>query len=60
MKYLPLLWRTLFRRRVRTIFTLLAVLVAFTLFGFLAAIGAAFSMGVELAGNERLVMIHKV
>jgi putative ABC transport system permease protein len=36
------------------------VLVAFTLFGFLAAIGAAFSMGVELAGNERLVMIHKV
>ncbi len=60
MKYLPLLWRTLFRRKVRTIFTLLAVLVAFTLFGFLAAIGAAFSMGVELAGNERLVMIHKV
>ena len=60
MKYLPLLWRTLFRRKVRTIFTLLAVLVAFTLFGFLAAIGAAFSMGVELAGNERLVMIHKM
>jgi putative ABC transport system permease protein len=60
MKYLPLLWRTLFRRKVRTIFTLLAVLVAFTLFGFLVAIGAAFSMGVELAGNERLVMIHKV
>ena len=60
MKYLPLLWRTLFRRKVRTIFTLLAILVAFTLFGFLAAIGAAFSMGVELAGNERLVMIHKV
>jgi putative ABC transport system permease protein len=60
MKYLPLLWRTLFRRKVRTIFTLLAVLVAFTLFGFLAAIGAAFSMGVELAGNERLLTIHKV
>ncbi len=60
MKYLPLLWRTLFRRKVRTIFTLLSVLVAFTLFGFLAAIGAAFSMGVELAGNERLLTIHKV
>jgi putative ABC transport system permease protein len=60
MKYLPLLWRTLFRRKVRTIFTLLSVLVAFTLFGFLVAIGAAFSMGVELTGNERLVMIHKV
>ena len=60
MKYLPLLWRTLFRRKVRTIFTFLAVLVAFTLFGFLVAIGAAFSMGVELTGNERLVTIHKM
>lgn len=60
MKYLPLLWRSLFRRKVRTIFTLLAVLVAFTLFGFLVAIEAAFGMGVELAGNERLVLIHKV
>jgi putative ABC transport system permease protein len=60
MKYLPLLWHSLFRRKVRTIFTLLAVLVAFTLYGFLAAIEAAFGMGVELAGNERLVLIHKV
>jgi putative ABC transport system permease protein len=60
MKYLPLLWRSLFRRKVRTIFTLLAILVAFTLYGFLAAIEAAFGMGVELAGNERLVLIHKV
>jgi len=60
MKYLPLLWRSLFRRKVRTIFTVLAVLVAFTLFGFLVAIEAAFGMGVELAGNERLVLIHKV
>jgi putative ABC transport system permease protein len=60
MKYLPLLWRSLFRRKVRTVFTLLAILVAFTLYGFLAAIEAAFGMGVELAGNERLVLIHKV
>jgi putative ABC transport system permease protein len=60
MKYLPLLWRSLFRRKVRTIFTLLAVMVAFTLYGFLVAIGAAFGMGVELAGNERLILIHKV
>jgi putative ABC transport system permease protein len=60
MKYLPLLWRNLFRRKVRTIFTVLSVLVAFTLYGFLVAIEAAFGMGVELAGNERLVMIHKV
>lgn len=60
MKFLPLLWHSLFRRKVRTIFTLLAVLVAFMLYGFLVAIQAAFGMGVELAGNERLVLIHKV
>jgi putative ABC transport system permease protein len=60
MKYLPLVWRNLVRRKVRTIFTLLSVLVAFTLYGFLVAIEAAFGMGVELAGNERLVMIHKM
>jgi putative ABC transport system permease protein len=60
MKFLPLVWHGLFRRKVRTIFTLLAVLVAFTLYGFLVAIKAAFGMGVELAGNERLVLIHKV
>jgi putative ABC transport system permease protein len=60
MKFLPLLWHSLFRRKVRTVFTLLAVLVAFTLYGFLVAIKAAFGMGVELAGNERLVLIHKV
>jgi putative ABC transport system permease protein len=60
MKYLPLLWRSLFRRKVRTIFTLLVILVVFTLYGFLVAIEAAFGMGVELAGAERLVMIHKV
>jgi putative ABC transport system permease protein len=60
MKFLPLLWHSLFRRKVRTVFTLLAVLVAFTLYGFLVAIKAAFGMGIELAGNERLVLIHKV
>ncbi len=60
MKFLPLLWHSLFRRKVRTIFTLLAVLVAFMLYGFLVAIQAAFGRGVELAGNERLVLIHKV
>ena len=60
MKYVPLLLKNLFRRKVRTTFTLLAVTMAFSLFGFLAAIERAFSMGVELAGTERLVMMHKM
>ncbi|MGH9161464.1 MAG: ABC transporter permease [Vicinamibacteraceae bacterium] len=60
MKFLPLVWRNLMRRKVRTIFTALSILVAFVLFGALMAIRGGFSLGIELAGADRLVMIHKV
>jgi putative ABC transport system permease protein len=60
VKYLPLLLRNLLRRKIRTTLTLLGIVVAFVLFGVLAAIETGFSMGVELAGNDRLVLIHKV
>jgi putative ABC transport system permease protein len=60
MKYLPLVWRNLLRRKTRTIFTVLSIVVAFVLFGVLAALNTAFSIGVELAGNDRLIITHKV
>lgn len=60
MKFLPLLWSSLWRKKVRTIFTLLSIFVAFVLFGLLMAIRAAFSFGVDIAGLDRLVLIHKV
>jgi putative ABC transport system permease protein len=60
MKFLPLVWRNLMRRKVRTIFTILSILIAFVLFGALMALRAAFSMGVDVAGADRLMMIHKV
>jgi len=60
MKYLPLVWRNLVRRKTRTTFTVLSIMVAFLLFGILAALNMAFNMGVELAGNDRLVITHKV
>jgi putative ABC transport system permease protein len=60
MKYLPLVWRNLMRRKTRTTFTVLSIVVAFVLFGLLAALNVAFTMGVELAGNDRLVITHKV
>ncbi len=60
MKYLPLVWRNLLRRKTRTVFTVLSIIVAFVLFGVLAALNAAFNMGVELAGNDRLIVQHKV
>ena len=60
MKYLPLLWRNLWRRKVRTIFTFLSVVVAFLLFGVLMAIRNGFEAGIDLAGQNRLLTIHKV
>ena len=60
MKYLPLIWRNLMRRKVRTIFTTLSIFTAFLLFGVLMALKAAFTMGIDVAGADRLMMIHKV
>jgi putative ABC transport system permease protein len=60
MKFLPLVWRNLFRRKTRTIFTFLSILVAFVLFGFLMTIRLAFTMGVDVAGVDRLMMTNKM
>lgn len=60
MKYLPLVWKNVWRRKLRTSFTLACVFIAFLLFGLLMTIRAAFSFGVELAGLDRLIVIHKV
>jgi putative ABC transport system permease protein len=60
VKFLPLVWRNLLRRPLRTLFTALSVFVAFVLFGVLAAVRSAFTLGVEIAGADRLVTIHKV
>ena len=60
MKFLPLLWSSLWRKKIRTIFTLLSVFVAFLLFGLLMTIRTAFTFGVDIAGLDRLVLIHKI
>jgi putative ABC transport system permease protein len=60
MKYFPLIWHNLFRRKVRTIFTLASVFIAFVLYSFLMVVQNAFSMGVDVAGADRLVLMHKV
>ena len=60
MKYFGLVWSNLKRKKLRTILTVLSVLVAFALFGYLAALRMAFSQGVEVAGQDRLVVRHKV
>jgi len=60
MKYLYLVWSNLKRKKVRTILTLLSVMVAFILFGYLAAIKQGFSQGIEVAGADRLIVRHKI
>jgi putative ABC transport system permease protein len=60
MRFLPLVWKNLGRRKVRTLFTALSILVAFLLFGVLAAIRVAFSAGVDVTGADRLTVIHRV
>jgi len=60
MKFFPIVWRNLLRRKFRTVFTIGAIFFAFMLFGVLMAIRSAFSMGVEMAGQGRLMVIDKV
>ena len=59
MKFLPLTFRNLMRRPVRTILVFLATTVAFLLFGILMILRVAFTMGVEVAGADRLMMIEQ-
>ena len=48
------------RRKIRTIFTLLSIFVAFVLFGYLMAVRSAFNMGVDFAGADRLMVLNKI
>jgi putative ABC transport system permease protein len=60
VKFLPLIWKNLMRKKVRTLFTVLSIVIAFVLFGYLGAIRQAFSLGVDLTGADRLLVIHRV
>jgi putative ABC transport system permease protein len=60
MKFFHLIWSNLKRKKARTMLTLLSILVAFVLFGFLAAVKHALTGGISIAGATRLVVRHKV
>jgi putative ABC transport system permease protein len=55
VRYLPLLWAGLFRKKTRTILTLLSIVVAFALFGLLQAVQVAFESGADAADAKRLL-----
>ena len=61
MKYLPLLMGAMWRRKTRTIFTLLSVIAAFLLFGLLDSVRTAFAnAGNDVAGVDRLFTLSKI
>lgn len=55
MKFFFLVWAQLWRKRARTILTMLSIAVAFLLFGMLNAVNQAFNSGIEVSGADRLV-----
>jgi len=60
MKYFPLIWATLWRKKARTILTLLSIVIAFFLFGMLQGVNSAINHSVELANVDRLISINRV
>lgn len=61
MKYLHLIWASLFRRKVRTILTLLSIVAAFLLFGLLDSVRSTFAQaGQSVRGIDRLYTESKV
>ena len=55
MKYLHLVWASLFRRKTRTILTLVSIIAAFLLFGLLDAVRTSFNQAGQSAnGAQRL------
>jgi putative ABC transport system permease protein len=60
MRFLPLLWAGLWRKRTRTVFTLLSIVVAFVLFGMLQGVNAVFSNALNASAVDRLSVVSRV
>src|SRR5271170_3467556 len=60
MKYFPLIWATLWRKKTRTVFTLLSVVIAFLLFGMLETVDYAFAHpDTGVTGADKLITTNK-
>jgi putative ABC transport system permease protein len=60
MRYLYLVWKNLGRRKLRTLLTVFSTIVAFVLFGLLAAVRMGFRAGVDVSGADRMMVTHKI
>jgi putative ABC transport system permease protein len=54
MKYFPLIWAALWRRKLRTWFTLISIVIAFFLFGMLQGVNLGIDGLYDLLSNDRL------
>jgi putative ABC transport system permease protein len=59
LKYFPLVWAALMRRKPRTILTMLSIAVAFLLYGLLQGVVTAFTAGIDISGADRLITVGK-
>ena len=60
MKYLPLVWAALRRRKARTLLTLLSIVTAFFLFGALQGFNVGINYAFKLMNVARLVVMSRV
>jgi putative ABC transport system permease protein len=59
MKYFPLIWAGLWRKRARTIFTMLSIVIAFLLFGLIQGINQGFNTVASNLNVDRLYVSAK-
>jgi putative ABC transport system permease protein len=60
MSWISLTWANLTRRKLRLVFTLLSIILAFLMFGMLDALRTSLSQSVNLTGADRLISLSKV
>ncbi len=60
MSWLGFVWANLTRRKLRLVFTLLSIILAFLMFGMLDALRTSMSQVVNLTGADRLITLSKV
>jgi putative ABC transport system permease protein len=58
--FIDLIRKNLFRKKLRTILTVIAIFVAFLIFGVLATFQNALNAGVEVAGADRLITTNRI
>ena len=60
VRWLPIVWANMRRRKLRLVFTFISILLAFLMFGMLDALRTSLSQAVNMAGSDRLLLQSKV